>query len=105
MGYTCLADIVHPRKLVRSAGTYVSYLTQSVYKHSFLCSREVGTDWGRCLADWKTCLVGRETGERVGMLADRLRRLTESLQKNGLLSYVNFRKLMKYVNVLIFIIY
>ncbi len=30
IGYTNLADFVHPRKLVRSAGTYFSYLTQSV---------------------------------------------------------------------------
>ena len=30
MSYTCLADLVHPRKLRRSAGTYIPCLTQSV---------------------------------------------------------------------------
>ncbi len=36
MGYTYLADFVHPRMLVRSAGTYFSYFTQSVIKEKTL---------------------------------------------------------------------
>ncbi len=33
MSYTCLADLLYPRKLRRSAGTYIPYLTQSVMVH------------------------------------------------------------------------
>ena len=31
MSYTCLANFVHPRWLARSLGTYLPYMTQSVY--------------------------------------------------------------------------
>ena len=51
IGYTCLVNFVHPRKLKRSARTYLPYLTWSVYVH------EINIVWNQVCTIFSVWLV------------------------------------------------
>ena len=83
---SCLADFVHPRKLVRSTGTYFSYLTQSVLRTD--CQLLVDNLVAFCSVNlldkiWSSFFDRPAETERLALQQSICRKSGENLGKSG----------------------